>query len=178
MMLDVVGDGPEMDRLRGTVECEAIGAGVRLPGWVDHRELRERLVQSDVFAFPSIREFGGGVVLEAMAAGLAPVVVAYGGPAELVTPATGYLVPMSDRAGIVAAFRKVLAELADDPGAAERIGRRAQERVYTNFTWDAKAAQVVRVYDWVLGRAEKPDFGMPLPDAEWAPRAAETAVAC
>jgi hypothetical protein len=34
------------------------------------------------------------------------------------------------------------------------------------FTWDAKARQVLAVYEWVLGRRDKPDFGMPLPDLD------------
>ncbi len=32
------------------------------------------------------------------------------------------------------------------------------------FTWQAKARQVSEVYEWVLGRREKPDFGMPFLD--------------
>jgi glycosyltransferase involved in cell wall biosynthesis len=161
--LDVIGDGPERDGLRAMASREAIGSGVRIEGWVPHDVLRSRLAESEVFAFPSIREFGGGAVLEAMAVGLAPVVVDYGGPAELVTSECGVAIPLGSREAIVRALRQSLARLASDRGLARTLGARARERVLRHFTWDAKAAQVLEVYRWVLGRrAEKPDFGMPL----------------
>lgn len=153
--VEIIGDGPEMPALRALVERERLGDGVSLPGWVEHTSVQERLARADVFGFPSIREFGGAVVLEAMAVGLVPVVVAYGGPGELVTRETGVRVPIGSRESLVKGFREALARLAAAPGAIRPMGRRARERVMTHFTWEAKARQVAEVYRWVRG--ERPD---------------------
>jgi len=167
--IDVLGDGPELERLTALVAREGLESGVDLAGWVDHRELQHRLVQSDVLGFPSVREFGGGVVLEAMALGLAPLVVDYGGPAELVTPTTGWRVPLGRRDAIVAGVRAALERLAARPESVRPTGRRARRRVLSTFTWEAKARQTLEVYRWVLGETpRRPDFGMPLPDGAGA----------
>lgn len=161
--LEIIGDGPEMLRLRSQIDTADLTGRIRLVGWVDHRELHARLAAADVFAFPSIREFGGGVVVEAMAAGLVPVVVAYGGPAEIVTRETGYLVPIGSRAEIVSSFRRILGELSAHPEQISAIQQRAQQRALSLFTWEAKAKQILEVYKWVTGeRTTKPDYGMPL----------------
>jgi len=164
VVVDLIGDGPEMERLRSIAARERIENGVVFAGWVDHRRLQERLASSHVFGFPSVREFGGAVVLEAMALGLVPVVIAYGGPGELVSPATGFAVPMGAREAIVRSFREVLARLSSDPSELGPMSRAARARVLASFTWDAKAGQVLEVYRWVLGQRAKPDFGTPLPD--------------
>ena len=162
--LDVLGDGPEMPLLKELVRREGLEAGVRLDGWVPHEKVQERLAQAEVFAFPSIREFGGAVVLEAMALGLAPVVVGYGGPGELVTPTTGVAIPLGTRLEIVERLRRTLEEFAADRTRVRHLGERARERARGLFSWDAKAAQVLEVYRWVLGqRKDMPDFGRPLP---------------
>jgi glycosyltransferase involved in cell wall biosynthesis len=161
--LDLIGDGIQAPALRALAAREGL-PDTMFAGWIKHHRLQERLGRSDVFAFPSIREFGGAVVLEAMALGLVPVVMDYGGPAELVTPSTGLLLPMGPRGEIVASMRAVLERLAEHPDEIRPMGERARARVMTRFTWDAKAAQVLEVYRWVLGKREKPDFGMPLPD--------------
>lgn len=161
--LDLIGDGMQASSLRALAAREGLPETI-FAGWIKHERLQERLGESDVFAFPSIREFGGAVVLEAMALGLVPVVMAYGGPAELVTPSTGVVLPMGPRDQIIASLRKVLQGLADDPEQIRAMGARARTRVMTNFTWDAKALQVLEVYRWVLGQRSKPDFAMPLPD--------------
>ncbi len=161
--LDIIGDGPQMPQLRAIVAREGVGNGVKLDGWQEHGNLAGRLSQSQVFAFPSIREFGGGVVLEAMALGLVPVVVNYAGPGELVTDRTGFRVKMGKRAELVRSFQDTLANLWEQRGTLSETGGRARERVLENFTWKAKAAQIVEVYKWVLGRqATKPDFGRPI----------------
>ena len=165
--LDVIGDGPERESLAELVGRLGLAGSVTLTGWVEHRELQHRLAQADVLAFPSIREFGGGVVLEAMAVGLVPLVVDYGGPGELVTPDSGIAVPIGTRAQIVARMRDCLERLATAPDLVAKLGRAAQSRAAGQFSWDAKARQMLEVYEWVLGRRpQKPNFGMPFPDPE------------
>ncbi|MEM7624447.1 MAG: glycosyltransferase family 4 protein [Planctomycetota bacterium] len=165
----IIGDGPQREHLESIIEREGLADGVGLVGWVEHAQLQHKLAEHDVFAFPSIREFGGAVVLEAMAVGLVPVVVDYGGPGELVTPNTGERVPLGSRASIVAGLRKRLMDIADDPATLSDRSRAARQRVEHHFTWAAKASQVAAVYAWVCGRGDKPDFGTPLPDAPVAP---------
>ncbi len=163
--LHVIGDGPELPALQAFVAREGIGPAVEFAGWVQHRTLQQTLRRCHVFGFPSIREFGGVVVAEAMALGLVPVVVDFGGPGELASPKTGFLLPLAERPEIVRAVRAVLEQLVADPRVLAPMAERARRRVSTLLTWPAKAAQVHEVYDWVLGRREsRPDFGMPLAD--------------
>jgi glycosyltransferase involved in cell wall biosynthesis len=163
-VVDIIGDGPEMPRLRELVARLGIADGVKLEGWVEHVRLQQRLVQSDVFAFPSVREFGGGVVLEAMALGLVPVVADYAGPAEIVTDATGVRVPLGTRAELIRGFADTLTQLADRPASLRAIGERARARVLSLFTWAAKARQTAEIYRWLIAAGPKPSFGMPFPD--------------
>jgi glycosyltransferase involved in cell wall biosynthesis len=166
MTLEIVGDGPQMPELRELVQKLGVAEQVTLTGWVDHRRVRESLARSDLFAFPSIREFGGAVVLEAMAAGVVPVVVDYGGPGELVTPNTGFLIPLGLRQEIIANLRRVLAEVSENPARIAEKSPAAIHRAREQFTWQNKAQQVMEIYQWVLGNAPgKPVFPMPLPDA-------------
>jgi glycosyltransferase involved in cell wall biosynthesis len=167
LSLTYIGDGPEAGKLRRLVSERSLTNGVELLGWVDHADVQHILASHDLLALPSIREFGGAVVLEAMASGLVPLVVDYGGPGELVTPATGYKVPLGTRDEIVDHLRNTLARLADHPEELAAKQTAALQRVQTVFTWDAKAQQVCEVYRWVLGRRDlKPDYGMPLDD-DW-----------
>jgi glycosyltransferase involved in cell wall biosynthesis len=161
IQLEIVGDGPQKAELAGQVRRLGVDHGVTLRGWQTQARVAELLATADLFAFPSIREFGGGVVLEAMASGVPPLVVDYGGPSELVTEATGYKVPLGNRTEIVESLGRILADIVNRPEQLMAKGRAARERVERHFTWPRKAEQLRAVYDWVLGREGKPDFGMP-----------------
>jgi glycosyltransferase involved in cell wall biosynthesis len=168
--LTVVGDGPERANLERMVRELGVGAGVTLAGWINQHAVHASLEAADVLAFPSIREFGGAVALEAMASGAVPIVMDYGGPSELVTPRTGYLLRMGPRSAIVERLRSVLEDIARDPSQLDLRRCAGLQRVRTEFTWGAKARQVREVYRWILGaRPDKPDFGMPFPDADPIP---------
>lgn len=162
--VDLIGDGPERQNLERIVADEGLGGGVTFAGWLAHDQVAARLRNADVFGFPSVREFGGAVVLEAMALGVVPVVLDYGGPGELVSPATGFAIPMANRTELVARLRSIMEDLACNIDRLAALRAAGRDRVRRHFTWDAKAGQIIQIYEWVLGRSPKPDFGMPLPD--------------
>jgi glycosyltransferase involved in cell wall biosynthesis len=156
LRLDIIGDGP----MRGELEAMADSAGLReavtFHGNVPHTRVQDIAVKANLLTFPSIREFGGGVVLEAMALGVVPLIVDYAGPAELVSEGTGHKVPIGSRSEIVSAFREKLEGILADPAHLVDMGARARSRVHNDFTWSAKARQIAQVYDWVLGRGAHP----------------------
>ena len=152
LRIDIVGDGPMATRSMRRSRGEGVEGAVVRHGWLDHRQVQDVMADCDLFGFPSIREFGGGVVLEAMALGLPPLVVDYAGPGELVRPGLGYTVPIGTREEIVAGFAARLEAIVADPSGLSQMGKAARARVESHFTWDRKAAQIAEVYDWVLGR--------------------------
>ncbi|MBE9636046.1 glycosyltransferase family 4 protein [Salipiger mangrovisoli] len=157
MTLEMIGDGPMRAPLEAKVRTLGIAQAVTFHGWLEHRAVQDVLCRCHLLGFPSIREFGGGVVLEAMALGVVPMIVDYAGPGELVTEGTGIKLPCTDRSGIIAAFRGALESLSADPAPLPDMARAARERVHAQFTWARKAAQVAQVYDWIAqGRPGSP----------------------
>ncbi len=162
MRLDIVGDGPLMPALRAEVEREGLAGAVTLHGWIKHQQVQDVLCDSHVLALPSVREFGGGVVLEAMALGVVPLVVDYAGPGELVDAEVGFKVRLGDRSSIIADLRHALEGIVEHRGDLPNLATACRRRVEAHYTWPAKARQVMEVYDWVLRRrATRPQLGLP-----------------
>lgn len=166
--LDIIGDGPMMGALQDQARREEILGAVTFHGALEHTKVQGVAVRSNLLTFPSIREFGGGVVLEAMALGVVPLIVDYAGPGELVGEGTGYKIPIGSRDQIVAGLRDRLERILEDPSQLQAIARNARTFALEHFTWSAKARQIRTVYDCVLS-------GAPLPDALIPPAGAPQA---
>ncbi|MGY6632411.1 MAG: glycosyltransferase family 4 protein [Alkalilacustris sp.] len=148
--LDIVGSGPLEGTLHRMVAEAGVGASVTFHGWLPHAEIHTVLARADIMPFPSVREFGGGVVLEAMATGVVPVVCDYAGPGELVDDDTGYKVALGTRPQVVEGFRARLHALLDDPSDLARRSENGLRRIAETFTWDRKASQILDLYRWAL----------------------------
>jgi glycosyltransferase involved in cell wall biosynthesis len=155
MTIEIVGDGPQMGELRRLVDRLGVGGAMSFAGWIDQDGVARRLAAADLFGFPSIREFGGAVVLEAMAQGAVPIIVNYGGPAELATRETGYFVELGSRGEIVGRLRETLVGLVEKPEEIEGKRVAGQQRAREMFTWEAKARQVMGVYAQVIASAKQ-----------------------
>lgn len=157
LTLDILGDGPELGALKSQADELGVASTVQFHGWVDHKKVQDVACQSHLLTFPSIREFGGGVVLEAMALGLVPVICDYAGPAELVTTDTGFKVPMGERTQIISELRKQLEDICARPEQLKPMASAARKTIQDHFTWSAKASQLRQVYDWALHSSPKPE---------------------
>jgi glycosyltransferase involved in cell wall biosynthesis len=173
--LVLVGDGMERAALERQAAEQNLGGVVEFAGWMNQGEVAARLRNADVFFFPSIRELGGGVVVEAMACGCVPVVVDYVGPGGLVAGHDcGVAVPLGNKDQLVRRFIEVLERYVDDRELRLRHGQAAYERAIEHFSWDSKARKVLEVYDWVTGRRSlRPRFGEAMASSPW-PSSGET----
>jgi glycosyltransferase involved in cell wall biosynthesis len=162
--LRIVGDGPDKPALEQIIRDHNLQSQVELVGWKSQAGVADEMRNADVFAFPSIRELGAGVVVEAMACGLPSIVVDYGGPGGLVRNGTGIRVPLQSKLMMISAFGQAMARLGADPAATRRMGEAASDYVFREYTWDKKAGKFLEVYEWVLGRRRaRPAFlGQPV----------------
>jgi len=155
----IIGDGPLMAALRKQADRLHVSDSVEFTGWLEHSVVASIASKSSIFLFPSIREFGGGAVIEAMALGLVPIVVNYGGPGEIVTDETGFRLALGSPQSITANAAALLADIAEGRHDLAAIAKRGLERVNGLYTWEKKALQLSEVYDWVCGdRADRPQF--------------------
>jgi glycosyltransferase involved in cell wall biosynthesis len=157
----VLGDGPERNRLEQLVTSLGVEKGVSFCGWVSHEEVLRRLRAADVFVFPSVRDFGAGVVFEALATGAVPVVADFGGPGDIVHAEVGYKVALTNESDMVSEMENILAELARNRDLLNRLRRQGMAYARECLTWEAKAERSTRVLNWVLGRGPKPELPPP-----------------
>jgi glycosyltransferase involved in cell wall biosynthesis len=140
--LVIVGDGPA----RGDLVRLLAGHPVTFTGYLRGVDLATAYASADIFAFPSLTETFGQVVLEAMASGLPVIGFDAEGVRDLVEDRrTGRLIPRGDSASYAAALRA----LAASPELRQRLGEGAREsarrRVWSRVMDDlvAQYAQVI-----------------------------------
>jgi len=157
----VVGNGPERSRLEQLTKSLGIEEAVSFCGMVTHIEAMQRLRSADVLVFPSVREFGGGVVFEALAVGAVPLVADFGGPGDIVHPDIGRKVSLTNESDVVSQMERILAELAGNRDLLGRLRQQGMSYARERLTWDAKAQDTTRVLCWALERGPKPDLRPP-----------------
>jgi glycosyltransferase involved in cell wall biosynthesis len=145
MTLTIVGDGPERSRLEDQARRLGVADRVSFAGWVQHDQVVDFCRRADIFCFPSIREFGGAVVLEAMAAGLPCIVTDYGGIAEYVTDDSGFRIAPDSREDVVRKMVRHIDDLAHSVVLRNRMSAAAVERA-RKFEWSRKAQRIVEIY--------------------------------
>jgi len=130
-----------------TAARAAGGEQVFLAGWRPHQQLPEALNAADLLVLPSVAEAFGLVLVEAMACGLPVLAADAHGPAEIVAPGTGWLVPADDQP----ALTEALLRAASDPQERRRRGEHAHEHARSGYGWPVIAARIADLYDEVSG---------------------------
>ncbi len=147
--LTIVGEGTERKRLEQLSLELGINHLVTFTGFVNHKSIISYYKQSDLFCFPSVREFGGAVVLEAMAAGLPCIVVDYGGIGEYVTEQTGFKIKPESKQYIINMLGEKIKLLIENSSLCNSMEEKGKERAM-QFEWGNKIEKLLTIYDEVL----------------------------
>lgn len=144
--LEIVGDGPERHALEALATRLNIKEKVTFRGNCSREDVLRVMKNSDLLVFPSRREFGGGVVLEAMACGCVPIVVAHGGPNEITSDLDAFKIVDLDPTEIIKSVSNVILECQSNPIKLKERRFNAMD-ASRKFTWESKAERVVKVYN-------------------------------
>ena len=148
--LEIIGDGPDRHHLLWLIDSLGLKERVRLTLWKPREEFLSLLSQCDVFLFPSLRDGGGAVVVEAMGAGKPVVCLDLGGPGWHVTDTCGIKVAAHDPKQVVADLAEALETLHQDDGLRFRMGQAARERARSVYHWDRLGERLRDIYQDVL----------------------------
>lgn len=153
LRLTIVGDGSERSALESQVSTFGLTETVEFAGWVDQQTIPQYYQNADVFCFPSIREFGGAVVLEAMACGLPCIVANHGGIGEYVTPETGFRIEPTSREYLTQELAAKIQLLAENHELRQTMAMQAIERA-KEFSWENKGKQMLEVYQELIAQKQ------------------------
>ncbi len=132
----LAGDGPLRAALEALARREGIAERVRFTGWVDEARLHALLREHHVYVSLSRSDSTSQSLLEAMAAGLLPLVSDIPGNREWVTHRrSGYLVPPGDAEAVAAALSEPMCG-AEAGAMADAAGAIAAERASFRATLD------------------------------------------
>ncbi len=148
--LRIIGDGPERPRIEAMVQDAGAGDRVSFEGSKQQAEVASAMRNCDAFVFPSIRELGAGVVIEAMASGALCIVTDYGAPGDLVAAGRGVAIPLRPLDELVVSCRDAMLACLDRPEAHAALAKAGQDHALEHYTWDAKARRTVEVYEAVM----------------------------
>lgn len=147
LLYDIVGDGPERERLAFAIHELKLGEVVRLKGRQSAEEVHRALAAADVFLLPSISEGLSNAVLEAMAMEVPVVVTAAGGMTEAVADGCeGFVVPPHEPGELANRVRRLL----EDASLRVRMGHRGRRRVVDDFTIERQVRGFIAAYQAVL----------------------------
>lgn len=150
---NIVGSGPEEPRLRELVRIYGLEANVEFLGALPRKEVLRLMSNSDVFLFPSLRDGGGTVVIEAMASGIPVVCLDIGGPGMHITEECGISVTPDESATTVRNLASALEKLYLDEPLRLQLGHGGQKRAAELYHWDKLGDQLQAVYQHAIDPA-------------------------
>ena len=139
----IVGDGPARAGLEQLAAELGLETDMRWVAWLPHDQLHEHYYQHDLLLFPSLRDSGGMVVLEALAHGLPVVCTDRGGPGVIVNRRCGRAVRTSGQTKdeVIREMTEVLYELSCDRMLLRKLSAGERTRAW-EFDFHKVAARV------------------------------------
>lgn len=149
--LKLVGDGPDRNSLQQQVSALGLANRVIFTGYQSQAQVRQHLVDTDVFVMASFAEGVPVVLMEAMAAGVPVVATRIAGVSELVEDGrSGLLVPP----GNAHALAEAMTTLIGDAALRRQFGGVGRAHVEAQFDVNREADKLHRLFMQVIGEEQ------------------------
>jgi glycosyltransferase involved in cell wall biosynthesis len=151
--LVILGQGPDLARLKHLARNLGLSDRIEFPGAVPHGQVALHFRKSDVFVFASVRDASGGVNLEAMSHGLPLVCIAHQGIADITTDDCAERIPAGDIGQTIEGLSDAFVRLARNPETRQRMGESAKHRAMGAFAWPDKFSRMISCYGETVRKA-------------------------
>ncbi|MCC7086831.1 MAG: glycosyltransferase [Pirellulales bacterium] len=149
----ILGRGPLEARWKKIARRLGIDSRCRWLGWIDRQLTTLQYQWADVFAFTSLRDTTGTVLLESLAAGTPVVCLDHQGAADVVTDECGVKLPVTNPRDVVRRLRESLIRLHFDRDELARLSAGARRRA-EHFTWERQGERMSAIYREVFSSDE------------------------
>ncbi len=150
--LRILGRGPLEQRWRKLAHRLNVERYCQWLGWIDRDQTLAEYLWADVFAFTSLRDLTGNVVVESLAAGTPVVCFDHQGAGEVVTSLCGLKIPVTTPARAVRELRETIVRLCRNRQELEQLSQGARQRA-ADYTWQRQSERMSEVYAQVLETA-------------------------
>jgi len=158
--MEIIGKGPEEGRLRRLIQKAGLQGKVQIVPWLPRKDVLDAMRSSDVFLFPSFRDGGGAVVVEAMASSLPIIVLDSGGPGAHIHEEWGIKISPGPPDEVVRKMAQALERLSRNKELRHQMGRAGRERVLSFYLWDRLGEKMRETYTFALEGKRPSDEGM------------------
>lgn len=148
----IVGDGPELKELKQLVEDCSIKNKVIFEQWMDREKLLFKMASCDAFVFLSLRDGGGAVVVEAMAASKPVICLDLAGPGFHISKDWGIKIKPDYPNQVISDVSKSLELLYKNKDTAKSIGVAARRRIEDFYLWDKLGDKMYGIYQKALNK--------------------------
>lgn len=152
--LQIIGDGVDKRSLKKLVKDLNIEDHVEFTGNIPLNKVQENFKNSDLFLFPTL-ENAGFVTLEAMSNSIPVLAMKYGGPEQFIkNNVEDQLVDSTSEYNQIAeSLAQKLEKFYKDKDLCKKVGKQNREDILNNFTWEAKAQKMKKLYERFINEA-------------------------
>ena len=145
--LELVGKGPDEERLKGIAKELGISDKVHFRGFINQKDLPEVFSSFNIACYLSNSESFGVSAIEAMSCNCSVVASDADGFTEVIEDGvTGIIVPKRDPQATADAIQKFL----ENPELVRTMGEAGRERVCSLYQWDGNVNTMLSIYKSVL----------------------------
>ena len=149
--LTIVSEGPLREQWENQAKHLQINELITWYGQALSAEVAEQIQKAHVLCLPSVRESGGGVLLEAMACARPVIALKYGGPAEIIDDKIGCAIPIEGGpTAVIASLVDCISGIFKEPEVWQQKGIVARQRTEQLYGWETKIENALALYQELL----------------------------
>ena len=144
--LTILGSGPDKKIVLNEIAKQKLD-NVEIIPFMAREEALKKILSSDVFVFPSLKEGGTWALMEAMAMGLPVVCFDWAGMSVETNDDTAIRLKVGKPEQMEIEMGNAISNLINSAHLREKLGRAARLRIKKVFNWDAKGAFMEQLFE-------------------------------